>query len=367
MVQGDPKNPNDNKCGNKNTGYILMTNSLMFSICQRDWRKTFTSSSPDRKTILDLIRKFERTGSVLRAEGSGRPRTATTTAMKEVIVESLKETPQTSSRRLSSELGVSHQSILRIMRELNYRPFHPQLVQALQDGDEDRRLEFAELFMEMLYDDHSLLDRIIWSDEAIFKLNGHINKHNCIYWADTNPHVTITQEMNLPGVMVWCGMWSNGIIGPFFFDTNVNAHSYLNLLQEKFWPEIEQRDTAQHLYFQHDGAPPHYAMIVRQWLDKKFPQRWLGRRGPIDWPPRSPDLTPPDFFLWGLLKDRVYGKKPQTIEDLKQEITAAVHDIPKELCNKVCHSVPDRLCKCIEHNGSHIEPFLKLQSKNHHH
>ncbi|CAF5164824.1 unnamed protein product, partial [Rotaria sp. Silwood1] len=53
------------------------------------------------------------------------------------------------------------------------------------------------------------------------------------------------------------------------------------------------------------ASPPHYAQSVRQFLDKKFPNWWIGRREPIDWPPRSPDLTPTDFFLWAIIKDCV--------------------------------------------------------------
>jgi len=37
------------------------------------------------------------------------------------------------------------------------------------------------------------------------------------------------------------------------------------------------------------------------------------------WPPRSPDSTPPDFFLCGLLKDRVYCSNPRNMEDRKPE------------------------------------------------
>ena len=52
------------------------------------------------------------------------------------------------------------------------------------------------------------------------------------------------------------------------------------------------------IYFQQDGAPPHYASEVREWLDNRFDCRWLGHRGPVEYPARSPDLTPLDFFLW---------------------------------------------------------------------
>jgi hypothetical protein len=50
------------------------------------------------------------------------------------------------------------------------------------------------------------------------------------------------------------------------------------------------------MWFQHDGAPTHFAHRVRSWLDNDFPDRWIGHGGPIAWPPHSPDLTP--IFLF---------------------------------------------------------------------
>ncbi|KAJ4439480.1 hypothetical protein ANN_07604 [Periplaneta americana] len=55
----------------------------------------------------------------------------------------------------------------------------------------------------------------------------------------------------------------------------------------------------------------------------------IGRRGrAAEFPPRSPDLTPPDFCMWGALKDTVYAKKPQTLEGLRVQIEHACNDIP---------------------------------------
>lgn len=157
--------------------------------------------------------------------------------------------------------------------------------------------------------------------------------------------------------MVWCAIWPEGVIGPFFFNTTVNAQSYLDLLEGYFWPKVQHHPALHGLYFQHDGAPAHYAKSVRDWLDEHFPGHWLGRRGPIEWPPRSPDITPPDFFLWGAVKERVYAKQPQTMDELKQEIKVAVRGIPQELCRRVCHSVLLRVERCLEMNGGHVEPF----------
>jgi len=44
-------------------------------------------------------------------------------------------------------------------------------------------------------------------------------------------------------------------------------------------------------------------------MDENFLRRWVGRGGPTVWPPRSPDLTPLDFFAWGFIKDVVYRRQ----------------------------------------------------------
>jgi len=56
------------------------------------------------------------------------------------------------------------------------------------------------------------------------------------------------------------------------------------------------------VYWQQDGAPPHWALNIRAYLNANFGQRWSGRGGPTSWPPRSPDLAPPDIFSLGLVE-----------------------------------------------------------------
>ena len=57
-------------------------------------------------------------------------------------------------------------------------------------------------------------------------------------------------------------------------------------------------------------TPPHYTQHVREYLNESLPNRWLGHGGPVAWPPRSPDLTPLDYYLWGHMKTLVYVSVP---------------------------------------------------------
>ena len=69
-----------------------------------------------------------------------------------------------------------------------------------------------------------------------------------------------------------------------------------------------------------DGAPPpHFALLVRAWLDNHFLGRWIGCRGQSEWTPPSPDLTTCDLFLCGRAKNDVYSSKPRTQDELEQQ------------------------------------------------
>ena len=179
-----------------------------------------------------------------------------------------------------------------------------------------------------------------------------------MYYAQENPHLTVDKQLNQPGVMVWASISCKGVIGPVFFeDESVNMHSYLNMLEDIVVPKLREEYSGEDFYFQQDGAPPHYAVIVRDFLSNVFPGKWIGRRGPIEWPPRSPDLTPMDFFFWGVVKDKVFEKRPKNVEEMKEFIRRACEEIDedKELCAKVCLSVETRLQECIDNEGFQFE------------
>ncbi|KAJ8960841.1 hypothetical protein NQ318_020137 [Aromia moschata] len=74
----------------------------------------------------------------------------------------------------------------------------------------------------------------------------------------------------------------------------------------------------------------HHAVTVRNWLNSVFNEHWIGRDGPILWPPRSPDLIILDFYLWGRLKQIVYRESLENDEQLKTKIQNAVKSLSIE-------------------------------------
>ena len=261
------------------------------------WRNMFNTPPPSRQAIYNLRDKFEATGSVRNAPKSGRNKTSTTEDNEMLVALTFINSPKKSTRRAAQELSLPRTSLQRLMKKLNLNPYRPRLLHGLMEDDPDRRLQFCETLRDFIAnEEQDILDKIVWSDEASFKLSGHVNRHNCVYWASENPHLIMERQNKEPGVTVWGGISSGGVIGPIFFDGAVNGENYLEMLNNVVLPYLRQREDFNELYFQQDGAPPHYALNVRTFLHQTFPQRWFGRRGSIEWPPRSPDLTPMDFF-----------------------------------------------------------------------
>nr|XP_015922443.2 uncharacterized protein LOC107450974 [Parasteatoda tepidariorum] len=118
--------------------------------------------------------------------------------------------------------------------------------------------------------------------------------------------------------------------------------------------------TCRNIWFQHDGAPAHFSSAVREYLDRICPNRWIGRGGPVPWQPRSPDLTPLDFYLWGHMKSIVYETPVTSDMDLIARIAEAavrVRDTPGQF-ERVRESMRRRCETCIVANRRNFEHLL---------
>ncbi|GFV53799.1 uncharacterized protein TNCV_1592221 [Trichonephila clavipes] len=140
----------------------------------------------------------------------------------------------------------------------------------------------------------------------------------------------------------------------------VIGSAYLDALQLWLFPQSEESEPNNFIW-QQDGAPPHWHLSVREWLNMTVPNQWIGRKEPPDkaciaWLPRSPDLTPCDLYLWELIKDYMYVPPfPADLPDLRHRIEAAAARISSDTLKKVWDELAYRLDVCCVKNGVHIE------------
>ena len=85
-----------------------------------------------------------------------------------------------------------------------------------------------------------------------------------------------------------------GALGPIAF--TITGQRYVCHLRNHVFPALQQRGFVDRMLFMQEDAPMHIENIVKQLLKRNFRNaRIIGRRFPIAWPSRSPDLNPYNF------------------------------------------------------------------------
>ena len=336
------------------------TNSV--TTVQRSFRRIHHNNPPTNKSILKWYNDFLEKGCICdqRKGHSGRP--AVSEGAVDRVREAFVRSPKKSTRRASQELQIPRSTVQKVLhKRLRFTPYRLQLVQRLYPQDRETRFNFCQGLQESMENYLDLLSKIIFSDEATFHLNGKVNRHNVRIWGTQNPHATLEIERNSPKVNVFCAVTERSVYGPFFFEgPSITGQTYLEMLQTWLLPRLQAGEGNDYI-FQQDGAPPHWSLNVREFLNTNLPNRWIGRAGQDDnvfckWPPRSPDLTVCDFFLWGYVKDKVYVPPlPQTMDEVQERINESIQAITPDMLQKVWMELDYRLDICRATRGAHIE------------
>jgi len=161
---------------------------------------------------------------------------------------------------------------------------------------------------------------------------------------------------------VWCAVLDDQLIGPFILEGRLTGEAYLRFLQEELPRLLDDvpLNKRGRMYFQHDGAPPHFSREVRNFLNYRFPGRWIERGGPHSWPARSPDLSLLDYCVWGWMKELVYSVKVGTRDALLGRILDAADRIRhrQRKLQRATRAVHNRAAASVAAGGSIFENQL---------
>ncbi|QQP55477.1 Transposable element tcb2 transposase [Caligus rogercresseyi] len=124
------------------------------------------------------------------------------------------------------------------------------------------------------------------------------------------------------------------IMPPHFFAKvqNVNKEVYLDVMPTVVNPWMTQIATGRPYLYQQDGAPARTSNLVQNWCLENLDMFWSKEF----WPPTSPDLTPCDYYLWGVLERDTNKCADNTVDSLKAAIIQAVANLSRE---QVAHAV----------------------------
>ena len=124
------------------------------------------------------------------------------------------------------------------------------------------------------------------------------------------------------------------------------------MITEYLWPQLDDMNL-EDMWFQQEGATSNAANVAINLLETKFGERVISRNGPVGWPPRSCDLKPLDYFLWGYIKSMVCANKPATIVELRTNIEREIAAVSADLCLKIVKNWVQRLDFCKRACGGH--------------
>ena len=226
---------------------------------------------PNHVTFQRLDARIRETGVLRTARpDAGRPRSVQTIQFEDTVWQRIEDNPSTSTRAIAKDLNTSNVNVWNVLHEMGMQPFKFQKVQDLSADDFPQHVAFCQWYLHQIVNIPDFHTSVLFTDEATFTREGILNSHNSHVWDFVNTKATrVARQKHRFTINVWTGIVHDHPIGPHILPN------------------------------QHDGAPAHFALDVREYLDNVFPNRWIGRGGPVQWPPRSPDLTPMDFFIWG--------------------------------------------------------------------
>ena len=147
--------------------------------------------------------------------------------------------------------------------------------------------------------------------------------------------------------------------GPFFFENEqgeaitANGDRYRAMLNELLFTKIEEQDIG-NIWFQQEGATYHTAKAALDVLGPVFEDRIISRRADVIQPPRSCNLTPLDYYLWGAVKVKSYADKPETIVPLKDNIRETIGIIQLHTIDNVFKNWTNRVGHAVASRGSHL-------------
>jgi [histone H3]-lysine36 N-dimethyltransferase SETMAR len=96
-----------------------------------------------------------------------------------------------------------------------------------------------------------------------------------------------------------------------------------------------------------DNARPHHSAEVHRYLE-------ANGISVLRHPAYSPDLSPCDFWLFSILKDRLAGQSYSTPSQMGTAIYQCLKVLPKEAYQRCFENWEEKLKLCIEHGGEYI-------------
>ena len=146
----------------------------------------------------------------------------------------------------------------------------------MQPQEFSSQAHFSRWFLHRCVEEPDFPRRIIFTDKVKFTKEAVLNSRNNHVWADENPHAArphVFQEQY--SLNIWAVFLNGCVIGLYVLPPNLTGAAHLRFLEGVLHELLEyvSLHVRQNMWFQHDGAPHHLSLAVRDHLDQRFRQQ----------------------------------------------------------------------------------------------
>lgn len=303
-----------------------------------------------------MIAKYKKCGDVKDAPRSGRPKSVRTPEATKKIATIITKNPTLSAPQVAQKADLSTSSARRILTEdLGLTPYRRRKSEALSDKHKAARVTLCRGLLALTTPENAI-DTVLFTDEKWFVLNEKTNSQNNRVWAATFEDAVeavgdVQWDLHPAKVMVWAGISARGRTGLVFFK---KGDTVTSKVYQRDVLEGELRQAGPRIFgtddwtLMQDGASAHTSKATDAWCMENIPKFW----NKSQWPAKSPDLNPCDFYLWGRLQAIVNSSPIPSVQALKQRLKKAYGALDDDEVAAACRSVTRRLKQCIDSKGS---------------
>jgi inhibitor of nuclear factor kappa-B kinase subunit alpha len=203
------------------------------------------------------------------------------------------------------------------------------------------------------------VETICFSDEKLFQLEEFHNPQNVRVYAVNILDVpeasrTVQRSQHSGAVMVWAAVSHQGVSPLVIFEdgTRINQEVYRNMVLEPVVkPLTDTMFHGRHWCFQQDSAPAHKAKSNQAWCGVHLPS-FISTQ---EWPSKSPDLNPLDYFVWSRLQAKVNATYHQSRKSLINALQREWAHFPMEELRAAIRQWRPRLSACVKAKGGYFE------------
>ncbi len=308
-----------------------------------------------KNTVFNVKKMEKDRGDIKRKKGSGGHNRKRTEEFLTGVAAEIEASPTTSMRKLAKELNVSEGLIRKAVKDLGAFSYVRRRRQLLTENSKRLRVERGKKLITWLKHNGSTVR--VFSDKKNWTVDQSRNARNDRYLAYHVEDVPSINATKHPASAMMLGVVASDgkRMPPYWFPKGlrVGTEEYLDVMIRVVKPWLDENfgeDGIEYVW-QQDSAPGHKSRKTQKWCKENLKSFWPAAL----WPPSSPDCSPLDYAVWGIVERKACSTPHKSVDAMKTAVEREWANMSVDLVKSVCKSFRPRLEAMVAAGGGHFE------------